>query len=169
MKSVLVLIAQELSCGILLLYSSSWRRGLFVEQGLEDRFLMCNPIRRGRKKRTQPSFLGRKPCPDVPRFAGRGVLSRCSSFPVLPRLLEALSGFILFIQRRRWLRVGLWLQCGDTACLPGQEEVNLSGYLGRERVPKSRLPGHMAAQVRLFCRTKSKVVWEARIFRDYRL
>lgn len=91
-----------------------------------------------------------------------------SSRRVLPSLYPHLcrrnSPALLFALNRRWLGVGLWLQCGDTGCLPEEEEVNLQGNLGREQVPKSRFPGPMAAQVRPFCRTKSKVVWETRIF-----
>lgn len=51
------------------------------------------------------------------------------------------------------------MQSGPS-CLPREEEVNLQGSRGRVLVPKSGFPGPVAAQVRLFCRTKSKVEWE---------
>lgn len=86
------------------------------------------------------------------------VMSPRPPFP-LPHLCRRKSTDLLLALNRRWLGVGLALQYGDTGCLPGEEEVNLQGNLGREQVPKSRFPGPIAAQIRLLCRTKSKVTW----------
>lgn len=146
-----------------------WRRDLFAGAVTRSQVprVQSNKARAGRRE-SSPSFLSESP---AQMFQDEKVEeSSRSGLPSLyPHLCRRHFLVLLFVQNRRWLRVGLWLQCGDTDCLPGQEEVNLSGNLGREQVPKSRLPGHMAAQVRLFCRTKSKVVWETRIFRDYML
>lgn len=155
---------------MLLLCSSSWRKDLFAgavtrsqvphmqsnKQGQEEEkaaLLSCQKaLPRCSKMRRWRSPLKVFFLPCTPTFAGGALLFYC-----------------LYRTGGGWEYRSLWLQCGDTDCLPGQEEVNLSGNLGREQVPKSRLPGHMAAQVRLFCRTRSKVVWETRIFRDYTL
>lgn len=94
------------------------------ERWLEAKFLICNPISRGRKKRKQLSFLVRKPCPDVPRWEGRGVLSKCSSFPVPPPLQEALSCFTVCTEQ----------EVAESTGVCDCSVVTLIACLGRKRL-----------------------------------
>lgn len=139
-------------------------KNLFVDQWLEAKFLMCNPISKSGTKRrgsSHPSLA------ESHAWMFQDVWVEQSSFTM--HLCKRNSPALLFALKKRWLEIGLWLQCGYTGCLSGEEEVNFQGNLGREQVSKSVFPGSMAAQVRLFCRTKSKLVWETRIFRNYSL